>query len=76
MLLCPNKIEIKIHSKRGYRRMNSTKEKEDEYVLSLRDKEKVGYEIAKSHLGSAFQLNKSVGYLRWLSLPSTDEKKC
>jgi hypothetical protein len=56
--------------------MNSTQEKEDEYVLSLRDKEKVGYEIAKSHLGSAFQLNKSVGYLRWLSLPSTDEKKC
>lgn len=38
----------------------------NEYLNSLTDKEKKGYEIAKSHLGSAFQLEKSSGYIEFL----------
>ena len=35
------------------------------YLDSLSDKEKKGYEIAKSHLGMSFQLEKSLGYLQY-----------
>jgi len=44
---------------------NSTNNNIDEYLLSLTDKERLGYQIAMSHLGSAFRLDKSVGYIRW-----------
>jgi len=43
-------------------KIKSTKE----YIESLNDKEKLAYQIAQSHLGSAFRLDKSVGYLEWL----------
>jgi len=35
------------------------------YIDSLHEKEKKGYEIAKSHLGMSFQLEKSLGYLEY-----------
>lgn len=35
------------------------------YLDSLQEKEKKGYEIAKSHLGMSFQLEKSLGYLQY-----------
>jgi hypothetical protein len=35
------------------------------YLDSLLEKEKKGYEIAKSHLGLSFQLEKSLGYLQY-----------
>jgi len=35
------------------------------YLESLSEKEKKGYEIAKSHLGMSFQLEKSLGYLQY-----------
>lgn len=38
----------------------------DQYVITLSDKERKSYEIAKEHLGMSFQLDKSVGYLKWL----------
>ena len=41
--------------------------KEDQYIESLSRKEKQAYEIAKSHLGSSFDLNKSLGFIKWLS---------
>ena len=50
---------------------NETKESEslsdiiNEYINSLPDKEKVGYEIAKQHLGTSFTVEKTVGFLRW-----------
>jgi hypothetical protein len=44
----------------------STKLLEDQYIESLPEKEKKAYEIAKEHLGMSFQLDKSVGYLKWL----------
>lgn len=37
----------------------------DNYVKSLSEKDKKGLEIAKSHLGMSFQLEKSLGYLEY-----------
>jgi len=37
------------------------------YINSLSEKERLAYEIAKDHLGSSFELEKSVGFLKWLS---------
>ena len=38
----------------------------DEYLKSLDDKTLQAYHIAKSHLGSSFSLEKSVGFMEWL----------
>lgn len=38
----------------------------DQYLETLSEKERKSYEIAKEHLGMSFQLDKSVGYLKWL----------
>jgi len=35
------------------------------YLDSLSEKEKKGYEIARSHLGMSFQLEKSLGYVQY-----------
>jgi hypothetical protein len=37
----------------------------DQYLNTLSEKERKSYEIAKEHLGMSFQLDKSVGYLKW-----------
>ena len=36
------------------------------YLETLNEKELKAYAIAKSFLGTSFQLEKSVGFLRWL----------
>jgi len=36
-----------------------------EYLSTLSPKEMKGYEIAKSHLGSSFTLEKSNGFIEW-----------
>jgi hypothetical protein len=51
--------------------MESSKEQEmdalqTKYLESLSEKERKSYEIAKEHLGMSFQLDKSVGYIKWL----------
>jgi len=43
---------------------------EQQYVETLSEKERKAYEIAKDHLGMSFQLEKSVGYLKWLKSKS------
>ena len=35
------------------------------YINSLTDQEKQTLEIAKSHLGSSFNMKKSIGFLNW-----------
>lgn len=35
------------------------------YLDTLSKKEYASYLIAKSHLGTSFQLEKSIGYLQW-----------
>jgi hypothetical protein len=37
----------------------------DLYVQSLNEKELKAYLIAKSHLGSTFAAEKSIGFLKW-----------
>ena len=36
------------------------------YISSLNDIEKKAYEIAKEHLGSSFDITKSIGFLKWI----------
>ena len=43
-------------------------QKTDEFIKSLSAKDLKAYNIAKSHLGSSFSLEKSVMYIRWLTL--------
>jgi hypothetical protein len=38
----------------------------DEYLRSLDEMELIAYNIAKSHLGSLFSVEKSNHYLEWL----------
>ena len=45
--------------------MNKEEELQQAYLKTLKEKEKKGYEIAKSHLGMSFDLEKSIGYLEW-----------
>ena len=45
--------------------MNKEEELQQVYLKTLNEKEKKGYEIAKSHLGMSFDLEKSIGYLEW-----------
>jgi hypothetical protein len=40
---------------------------DQQYLETLSEKERKSYEIAKEHLGMSFQLDKSVGYLKWLN---------
>lgn len=47
------------HGKKTHTKM------EENYLLSLTSKEKMAYEIAKSHLGTLFTLSKTSGYLQW-----------
>ena len=35
------------------------------YLEQLGDKERVAYSIAKEHLGTSFDVAKSVGYITW-----------
>jgi hypothetical protein len=42
------------------------------YLESLTPKEKKGYLIAKSHLGSSFQIEKSLGFVDFVKKSSTD----
>lgn len=47
------------------RKMDKERELQEAYLKTLTEKEKKGYEIAKSHLGMSFDLEKSIGYLDW-----------
>jgi hypothetical protein len=44
----------------------------EKYIESLNAKEYKAYLIAKSHLGSSFSIEKSVGFLQWLKTKKTN----
>lgn len=54
--------------------IDSPKEKtiQEKYLESLIPKEKKAYEIAKDHLGMSFQLEKSIGFIKF---KKEEEKK-
>lgn len=35
------------------------------YLASMNEKEKIAYKIAKDHLGTSFNIVKSIGYIEW-----------
>jgi hypothetical protein len=43
------------------------------YLATFNEKEKLGYEIARSHLGTSFDLSKSLGYLQWVKTQVPDK---
>ena len=47
---------------------NELKQLLELYLESLSEKEMKAYSIAKSHLGTSFQLKKSVGFLKWKAM--------
>ena len=42
-------------------------EKEYEFLGSLNEKERIAYNIAKSHLGTMFSLDKCNAFLEWVN---------
>jgi len=47
--------------------MNTEANSIQEYLKSLNEQERKTLEIAKEHLGSSFNINKSIGYIKWKS---------
>jgi hypothetical protein len=47
---------------------NSIEDLCNQYLQTLTEKEYKAYLIAKSHLGTSFQLEKSNGFLKWKSI--------
>ncbi len=47
----------------------------NEFLASLDEKELIAYNIAKSHLGTLFSLDKSNAYLEWLAQSGTEGKQ-
>ena len=45
--------------------MEKLEELIEEYLMTLSEKEKKAYEIAKEHLGMSFQIEKSTGFIKW-----------
>ena len=48
-------------------------QKNDEFIKSLSAKDLKAYNIAKSHLGSSFSLEKCVMYIRWLTVQAQQQ---
>tara|TARA_Y100000816_G_C25906223_1_gene472676 strand:+ start:420 stop:581 length:162 start_codon:yes stop_codon:yes gene_type:complete len=46
--------------------MPELKELLQKYLKQLNEKEKIAYNIAVEHLGSSFNLEKSIGFQKWL----------
>ena len=42
------------------------------YIDSMDEKEKIAFKIAKEHLGSSFNLEKSIGFQKWLKKNSNN----
>jgi len=42
----------------------------ENYLQAMSPKERKAYEIAKSHLGESFQVEKCVGFLKWKKIES------
>jgi hypothetical protein len=40
--------------------------KVDQYIAQLDDMQRKAYEIAKSHLGTSFNIKRSNGFIEWL----------
>jgi hypothetical protein len=46
---------------------------QEQYISTLSEKEYQGYLIARSHLGSSFDLEKSLGFIEWKKTAQTTQ---
>lgn len=51
---------------KGLKNEGLKNKKEDEFLSSLNEKERIAYNIAKSHLGTMFSLDKCNAFLEWV----------
>lgn len=58
-------VRINSGDDEGVKRVSTIKEQEEEYIMSLNEKENKAYFIAKKYLGTSFDLKKSNGFLQW-----------
>jgi hypothetical protein len=47
----------------------------EQYISSLNEQERQTLEIAKDHLGTSFNIAKSVGFIKWNENPSNKSFK-
>lgn len=47
----------------------------EQYLKTLTEKELMAYEIAKDHLGSSFDLEKSNGFIKWTAKQNAQQSK-
>lgn len=45
----------------------------EQYLKTLTEKELMAYKIAKDHLGSSFELEKSNGFIKWTTKLTTEQ---
>ena len=55
---------------------NLLDDKKKQYLESMSEKELKAYYIAKDHLGDSFQLEKSLGFLKWFKKFLEDSANC
>lgn len=72
------KTKIKVKIKRN-KKVKKEQKKEitienlkKNYINSMNEKEQIAYKIAKEHLGSSFNLEKSIGFQKWLKKNSNN----
>jgi len=58
-------IIMKSENKMSQENQNQNQSEISNYINSLTDQEKQTLEIAKSHLGTSFNIMKSIGFLSW-----------
>ena len=57
---------VSIQAKDNTQRSSNEDSLTSEYISQMNSKEKIAYHIAMDHLGTSFNLKKSIGYKEWL----------
>ena len=66
------KKKLKIVRKKKVKKEKTMEDLKKEYITSMDEKEQIAYKIAKEHLGSSFNLEKSIGFQKWLKKNSNN----
>lgn len=66
------KRKIRIKKKKISEKKVTMEDLKNNYIDSMDEKEKIAYKIAKEHLGSSFNLEKSIGFQKWLKKNSNN----
>jgi len=66
------KRKIRIKKKKISEKKVTMEDLKNNYIDSMDEKEKIAFKIAKEHLGSSFNLEKSIGFQKWLKKNSNN----